>query len=137
MNRYIRQSNAKLSMMRTEFKSSLIEIEAELHKRGIIESDKPHPATKMYGITAIYDAVKKVTGQDASLHTRRREVSEAKHIFRYLACKHTTMSLNNIGSIGNFDHTTVIHSANTCANLLQTDPVFKAKFEEVVEELGD
>jgi chromosomal replication initiation ATPase DnaA len=137
MNRHLRLSNTKLLMMRTEFKACLIEIEAELHKRGVIEVEQIYTPIKMYSITAIFEAVKKVTEQDPSLPTRRREVAEAKHIFRYLACKHTTMSLNNIASIGGFDHTTIIHSTTTCSNLLQTNDVFKEKFEAVVNCLDN
>lgn len=74
----------------------------------------------------------KMDVEKLSSKSRKREIVSARQIAMYLAKKFTDMSLKQIGSqFGKRDHTTVIYSARTVENLIDTDPQIK----EVVEGL--
>jgi|688.fasta_scaffold00218_48 hypothetical protein len=59
---------------------------------------------------------------------RYRELVELRNIYCFLA-RQLSYSLVNIGqSLGNRDHTTVIHSITCFKNLLETDEGFRQKY---------
>ena len=61
--------------------------------------------------------------------TRKRYHLEPRQVAMYLAKRDTTESLSAIGwRLGGKDHATVIHSAKTVKNLLETNVSFREKW---------
>lgn len=72
---------------------------------------------------------------EISLKTRKREVLEVRQLAHYVCRKHTKLSLEHIGySIGEKDHATVINSIEVVQNLLDTDKIFRSKYDEIITE---
>jgi hypothetical protein len=73
-------------------------------------------ATPIYACVDILSAVAivfKLNVTEIKAHRRYRKLSEARHIFFYLARKHTTLSYPNIGKYcGGYDHTSVMHGVS-------------------------
>ncbi len=68
----------------------------------------------------------KISQEQMSSKSRKREVAQARQIAMYLSRTLTNTSLSYIGSqIGGRDHATVLHSFNTVNDLLDTDRTFK------------
>lgn len=72
-----------------------------------------------------------------TLYARRRTqlVVYPRHICWYLACKHTTLSMPQIGRTFSCDHTTILHARDKITALILMDPVtadIVAKLERVL-----
>lgn len=65
--------------------------------------------------------------------TRKREVVEARQLVHAIAKEHLMMSLSKIGwAVGKKDHATVLHSAKTVRNLIDTDLTYRNKYDEII-----
>jgi chromosomal replication initiator protein len=74
----------------------------------------------------------KISMEDLKGKSRKKELVIPRQIGMYLAKNFTQMSLKAIGLyFGNRDHTTVIHSVNTCEDMMVTDKKFKAQVLEL------
>lgn len=63
---------------------------------------------------------------------RKRELVELRNIYCYLA-KQMGYSLKTIGdSIGNRDHTTIIHNITSFKNLMETNDTFREKYTTII-----
>jgi chromosomal replication initiator protein len=68
---------------------------------------------------------------------RRREVSRARQVAMYLARELTEHNLTEIGrGIGGRDHTTVLHAINQIGSAVHSDPVVRARVENLRRRLG-
>lgn len=64
------------------------------------------------------------------------EVATARQIAMYIARNYTTYSLKTIGKFfGGRDHSTVIHSINKIADLLNQDSLLKFRVDELIKKL--
>jgi len=68
--------------------------------------------------------------------TRKKEIVQARQAAMHLSHKFTTQSVVRIGTlIGGRDHATVLSAFKKVEDMLQTDPVFTAKYNSVAEQL--
>jgi len=68
--------------------------------------------------------------------SRKRAIAQPRQITMYLAKKFTNNSLKAIGEhFAGRDHTTVIHSCKSVENLLDTDPEYRERFEELEQKV--
>jgi hypothetical protein len=66
---------------------------------------------------------------------RYREITELRFIFCYIA-KQMKYTLTSIGDVlGKRDHTTVMNGLNIFHNLIETDPVFREKYQNIVNHI--
>lgn len=66
---------------------------------------------------------------------RIREIVELRNIYCHLA-KQMNFSLKTIGvSIGNRDHTTVIHNLNAFSSLIETNDTFRERFQIILKHI--
>ena len=66
---------------------------------------------------------------------RYREITELRFIFCYLA-KQMKYTLSSIGAVlGKRDHTTVMNALKLFHNLIETDPVFREKYLNIVNHI--
>lgn len=73
--------------------------------------------------------------KDLSCKIRIRELVELRNIFCYIA-KKMGYSLKNIGmSIGDRDHTTVIHNIRCFNNLMETNEVYREKYMNILKQI--
>jgi hypothetical protein len=73
-----------------------------------------------------------ISVEDMLKKTRKREIVTARQEAMSLARKHTCLSLVKIGEmIGNKDHATVLHAEKVISNLLETDKLFKHKYDSL------
>jgi hypothetical protein len=63
--------------------------------------------------------------------SRKREYVDARKLFFYFMKANTKLSLNGIGSYIGRKHSDVVHGLKSCRALLETDKVFREKFEKV------
>lgn len=69
--------------------------------------------------------------------SRKKEVSQARHIAIYLAREMTDHSFPAIGKqFGNRDHTTIMHSYMKIKTLIQETPLLYSEIQEIQESLG-
>lgn len=69
--------------------------------------------------------------------SRMRNIAGARHMLRYLlrnVLKHSTVK---IGQFTDSDHSTIIHSCRQCANWIETDEDFMAKYVSVCEKINN
>jgi len=68
--------------------------------------------------------------------SRKREISQARHMAIYLARDMTENSFPSIGKeFGNRDHTTIMHSYMKVKTLLKETPLLQAEVNEIKEGL--
>ncbi len=68
--------------------------------------------------------------------TRTRNVVQARQVAMYLCRKYTDETLQKIGKeFGGRDHSTVIHSIDTVEDLVDTDPQFRDRVQNLRNEL--
>ncbi|MGF1541447.1 MAG: chromosomal replication initiator protein DnaA [Pleurocapsa sp.] len=78
--------------------------------------------------------VLKVSPEELKGNSRRREISNARHIAMYLMRQHTDLSLPRIGEeFGGKDHTTVMYSCEKIAKQLKQDN----QFSQIISQLSD
>lgn len=63
--------------------------------------------------------------------SRKREVTDLRHIFLVLVKEFTPYGLAKIGAIVNRDHATVVHSQKKVDRLLETDKEFRQQYEKL------
>ncbi|MCK4393403.1 chromosomal replication initiator protein DnaA, partial [Candidatus Bipolaricaulota bacterium] len=69
--------------------------------------------------------------------SRKKEISQARHIAIYLAREMTDHSFPAIGKqFGNRDHTTIMHSYMKIKTLIQETPLLYSEIQEIQESLG-
>jgi len=72
-----------------------------------------------------------------SSKVRVRELVELRQMFCTIA-RSMNFSLKTIGNfLGKRDHTTIIHSLRTFANLMETDPTYKEKYIKILNEIKE
>ena len=80
---------------------------------------------------------KGVAEQDVLSNSRAQKFVMARHEFCYIARTKTNLSLSFIGVLlGGKDHATVIHSAKTFKNLLDTDKKVRQKHFDIMHNLN-
>ena len=80
----------------------------------------------------------KISPEQISSKSRKREVVQARQIAMYLSRTMTSTSLSYIGSqIGGRDHATVLHSFNTVNDLIDTDRTFKRYITDLKRILSE
>lgn len=78
----------------------------------------------------------RLTKEELFIETRKFHIVSARQSLAYLAKKHTSMTLNEIGNKIKKDHTTVIHSVNRIQDLMDTnDPYIKHRIENCINEI--
>ncbi len=74
---------------------------------------------------------------DLQSKKRTRSIALPRQICMYLARSLTRHSLEEIGGyFGGRDHTTVIHANKTVKNMRESDPLFQATLEKLVEDVS-
>lgn len=80
----------------------------------------------------IIEATNKVFDTDCRIRRRLKNVVLARHCAAYLMSVYTTQSLHEIAAqFGVSCHTTAYHSINICQDIIQTDPEYAEKVNEV------
>lgn len=78
----------------------------------------------------------KVPSEKLAGKTRKREVVIARQLSMFLAKKMTNQSLKAIGeAFGGRDHSTVIYSCRAVQDLMDTDPIFSEKVEDIEKKI--
>lgn len=94
---------------------------------------------RMYRHDDIANAIESVIGigyEDLKKKSRRRSLVEGRKMYCYFIKNKLGWSLKQIGdSIGNRDHTTVIHNIKGFGDLYQTDDTFRDISDRVAEEI--
>jgi chromosomal replication initiator protein len=74
--------------------------------------------------------------RDIEHKTRRKTIKDARKIYCYQMKDKLNWSLKEIGvSIGNRDHTTIIHNIQTYRDLYETDDIFKDWADRIENEI--
>lgn len=89
-----------------------------------------------------FDAIEKVVCEyfeiepaEIQAKTKKREIVIPRQICHQLSAKNNVGSLSEIGfRFGRKDHSTVLHSIRTVKDLIKTDKIFRAKYEELVSK---
>jgi hypothetical protein len=68
--------------------------------------------------------------------SREREYVDVRSIFSYVA-RRFNFKYATIGKYLNKDHTTIIHHQKIAENLLETDPIYKSKYEHIVNKINE
>ncbi|MGB2983499.1 MAG: chromosomal replication initiator protein DnaA [Candidatus Bipolaricaulia bacterium] len=76
-------------------------------------------------------------GRDLESSSRKKEISQARHVAIFLARKMTDHSFPAIGrEFGNRDHTTIMHSYSKVRTQLEETPLLQAEIGELQESLA-
>lgn len=67
--------------------------------------------------------------------SRIRNIAGARHMLRYILRNVLKQSHVSIGKFTHSDHSTTIHSCRQCANWIETDEEFMAKYVSVCEKI--
>jgi len=128
------------ALIRVVAYSSLInkDINADLAAealKDIIPSSKPKVVT-ILDIQKTVGAEYNVKLEDFKARKRTKSVAFPRQIAMFLSRELTDFSLPKIGEeFGGRDHTTVIHAHDKILKLLQTDPDFQSKVDEIRDSL--
>jgi len=77
-----------------------------------------------------------ISKTDILSQRRHKTVVEARHVAIYIAREMTTQSMPEIGRrFSNRDHTTILHAAKKIARIVERDPIFAARIEDIKAEL--
>lgn len=76
-----------------------------------------------------------ITSEKFRSKSRERECVDVRSIFSYIA-RRFNFKYATIGKYLNKDHTTIIHHQRIAENLLATDPIFKSKYENIVNKIN-
>lgn len=77
-----------------------------------------------------------VTVENVLSRSRKKEVSEARHIYCKIMKSEFNYSLKSIGeTIGNRDHTTVIHSIETVNDRCETEDGYQEQIHSIIDQL--
>ncbi len=77
-----------------------------------------------------------VTVENVLSRCRKKEVSEARHIYCKIMKAEFNYSLKSIGeTIGNRDHTTVIHSIETVNDRCHTEEGYEEQLNSIIDQL--
>ena len=94
---------------------------------------------RLYNQTIISDAIDKVMRvpfKDIAHKTRKKTIKDARKIYCYQMKHKLNWSLKEIGAtIGNRDHTTIIHNIQTYQDLYETDDNFRDWAERIEYEI--
>jgi len=71
--------------------------------------------------------IKRISGCDITLNTRKTEVVEARQVAMVIIKNNTRLSLSKIGSLFGRDHATVLHAAKVVPRYIEVDKQY-AKF---------
>jgi len=75
----------------------------------------------------------KIVGLGSKL--RVREIIELRQMFCSIA-RNIGFSLKSIGVyLGNRDHTTIIHALRSFGNLMETDPTYREKYNNIINKI--
>jgi chromosomal replication initiator protein len=78
-----------------------------------------------------------ISVESMSEKTRKQEVVEGRHMFCALVKYHMRLTLKNIGqSIGDRDHTTVIHALRTFNERMDNEDFYRERVMKIHERLG-
>lgn len=78
----------------------------------------------------------KVPVEKMKTKIRRLEIVQARQMAMYLSRKFTKSSLHQIAStVGNFDHTTVLHSCKKVEDMMDTDLKYRENLQELIQKL--
>lgn len=67
--------------------------------------------------------------------SKRKEITNARHIVIYLIRKYTPYPLKQIGSIFGRDHSTIINSVEVVENKIKSEPLFEREISEIESEI--
>lgn len=97
------------------------------HRRALISpQDVLDVVSKNFGVTI----------EDILSKSRKKEVSEARHIYCSIMKSEFSYSLKTIGqTISDRDHTTVIHSLNTVKDRCETEEGYRENLDAIVDQL--
>ncbi len=114
--------NVILSKLKYEDVSKMKNIEGNILLEGIIVMVSNH-----WNIQEDFNDIK----------TREREFIEPIYVAMTMAMDNTKLSLASIGGKFNGrDHSTVLHAHKTIDNLIDTDKVFRLKFQNALKKLN-
>ncbi|MFI3327521.1 MAG: chromosomal replication initiator protein DnaA [Rikenellaceae bacterium] len=77
-----------------------------------------------------------ITRELLNSDSRPQELVQARQVAMYIARQHTKASSTSIGeAIGKRKHSTVLHACKTVADLIETDKIYKATVDKLVNEI--
>ena len=95
----------------------------------------PYSAPGMKTMEDVAAEVWEIPVEAIKTKTRQREVVEARQVLMVSRKQLTGKSLNMVGSEYSKDHATVLHAIKTVNNLIETDKVFRVKYETFIERM--
>jgi chromosomal replication initiation ATPase DnaA len=86
---------------------------------GLVDVDRHDRSMRLKDIVEIVSNVSGQSPENIVSQSRKRERVNARHVYCWLARRHTTNSLCEIGAeIGHRDHSSVLHGVHNIGNLL-------------------
>ena len=76
-----------------------------------------------------------VAFEDILSRTRKREITEARHIAQFIVRETYNIPLKRMGDLFCKDHSSVIHGLKTAKQLLEYDDLLIRKFKEIVKKI--
>lgn len=98
-------------------------------QRRYLSRIRPTDADAILKAVTAYTGISKEALQSKS---RKQPIVFARFIAMYLIKSRTKLTLKQIGSLFNRDHSTVINAINTTKDLLETDKEFKKMYDAVL-----
>jgi hypothetical protein len=88
-------------------------------------------------IEILINIITKAVGIDRDVlftKSRKRHLSDTRHLLAFLIKRETELSLANIGKIINRDHATVLNSVKVWNNLLETDKNYRIRTRTIADK---